>query len=109
MGLSRDDKVVQRQSSAFGAMGSDNVAMELTHRITVGSSLKIGTNGIKSEPGVSLTDDNRNLRIEIGDISILEQLRNENIGGILGIDALMRCSIVRFRFGSPTNELELYE
>jgi hypothetical protein len=96
---------------AFGAVGSDNVAMELTHRVTVGSTLKIGSGGSKREPGVSLADDARNLRIEIGDIAILEQLQGDGVGGILGIDALMRCSKVLFRFGGrlSENELMLYE
>jgi hypothetical protein len=111
LGLRRDDKLLQQQSMAFGAVGSDNVAMELTHRVTVGSTLKIGSGGSKREPGVSLADDARNLRIEIGDIAILEQLQDDGVGGILGIDALMRCSKVLFRFGGrlSENELMLYE
>ncbi|KAG7371873.1 aspartyl protease [Nitzschia inconspicua] len=111
LGLSRDDKLLQRQRRAFGAIGSDNVAMELTHRVTVGSTLKIGSSGRKSEPGISLAENSRNLRIEVGDIAILEQLKSENVGGILGVDAFMRCSKVRFRFGNgpKKNEIEMYK
>jgi predicted aspartyl protease len=107
LGLSRDDKLLQRNLEAFGALGSDNVAMQLTHRVTVGSSFKIGS---KSKNGVSLQENERNLRIDIGDIAILESLRGEGVGGLLGIDALMRCSRVRFHFQlSGSKEMVLYE
>ena len=107
MGLNRDDKLLQRNWEAFGAVGSDNVAMQLTHHLTVKSSFKIGsTNG----SGVSLNDEKRNMRIDIGDIAILEQLRGDGVGGILGIDALFRCSRVRFHFAlSGSKEMVLYD
>lgn len=112
MGLSRDSPLLQRNAGSFGAVGSDNVAMELTHRVTVGSSFNIAGSGggPKSEPGVSLEEDSKNLRIDIGDIAILEQLRGDGVGGILGVDALMRCSRVRFQFGlAGSKEMILYE
>jgi predicted aspartyl protease len=98
---------LQRLSSPMGAMGSDNVAMQLTHRIHVSSTLGLGRAAGGSLPGLSLKDSKR-LAIDIGDIAILESMRSQNVFGILGIDALMRCSSVRMVFNGPKKEIFLY-
>ena len=90
----------------MGAMGSDNVAMQLTHRINVSSVLKLGD--ASSSPGLSLKDSRR-LGIDIGNIAILDSLRGQNVGGILGIDALMRSSCVRLVFNGGQKEVLLYD
>lgn len=115
LGLSRDSSdFVQRLNNPMGAMGSDNVVMQLTHRIYVNSKLCIGNTPSSSSssqkaslPGLSLEGQKR-LAIDIGDIAILEQLKSQGIGGILGIDALMRCSRVRLRLQGPEKIFELY-
>jgi predicted aspartyl protease len=109
LGLSKNDSsFVQRLTSQIGAMGSDNVAMQLTHRINVSSVLKLVSSqrsAARSElPGLSLNNAKR-LSIDIGDIAVLDTLRSQNVGGILGIDALMRCSGVRMTFQSPRREI----
>ena len=87
-------------------MGSDNVAMQLTHRINVSSTLKLG-NLSSDLPGLSLQD--KRLSVDIGNIAILDQLAGENVGGILGIDAFMRSTCVRFIFKAGQNEILIYD
>jgi predicted aspartyl protease len=113
LGLSRtDDSFLQRLSKPMGAMGSDNIAMQLTHRLGVSSTLKLG-NGKSSIdnsslPGLSLKETKR-LKIDIGDIAILDNMRGQNVGGILGIDALMRSTCVRTIFDGPKKEILMYQ
>jgi hypothetical protein len=104
LGISRNDNSVLQRLSGMAAMGSDNVAMKLTHRLHVSSMLKLS----KGDPGLSLKDSKR-LSIDVGDIGILDSLRGQNVGGILGIDALMRCSRVRLNFNGPQKEIRLFE
>ena len=112
LGLSRtkDASFIQRLNIPMGAMGSDNVAMALTHRINVSSQLQVGSSSRNPDglPGISLKDSKR-LTIDIGDIAVLEMVKGEGLGGILGIDALMRSSKVRFCFQGSNREIELYE
>jgi predicted aspartyl protease len=96
---------VQRLSTPTGAMGVDRVAMDMTHRIHVSSSLKLATAASgpdDSYPGVSLAGDKR-LAIDIGRIPILDALGSYGVGGILGMDVLLRISVCRLCFkGEPT-------
>lgn len=106
LGIDRNDNsFLERLSSPMGAMGSDNVAMQLTHRINVSSALRLGRGEL---PGLSLKDSKR-LSIDIGEIAILEQMRSQGVGGILGIDALMRCKGVRMSFQGPRKEIWLQD
>ena len=99
LGLPRDSKFLAKLPSPMGAVGSDAVAMELTHRINISSNLNFGQ---RLKPGLSL-QDNRRLGVDIGNIAILDNLRGDGVGGILGIDAFMRCDTVRMTFqGAPT-------
>ena len=104
LGIPRDDSsFLERISSPTAAMGSDNVAMVLTHRLYISSAIKFADG-----PGLSLKDAKR-LGIDIGDIAILDSLTSQNVGGILGIDALMRCSSVRLELGGPNKEIIVYD
>ena len=96
LGLSRDSKALSRLPSPMGAVGSDAVAMELTHRIGLSSTLNLGSGGKQGLP----LKEARRLTIDIGNIAILETLKNDNVGGILGIDAFMRCDAARLAFQS---------
>ena len=113
LNIPRDDSSFLQRLSGWGAMGSDNVSMQLTHRINVSSQLNLystssTTNSAALLPGVSLKDSKR-LSIDIGDIAILDQLQAQNVGGILGIDVFMRCSGVRMTFQGPKKELLLLD
>lgn len=109
LGISRNDNsFLQRLSSPMGAMGSDNIAMALTHRLGVSSVLNLGQPGSNSLPGLSLADGKR-LQIDIGDIAILESMKAQRVGGILGIDALMRAARVRLVLDGPCREILMYQ
>jgi len=105
----RTSKQVQPIPGAamMGAMGSDNVAIRLTHRLNVSSQLTIGPRATSGLSGLSLAGSNR-LSIDIGQIPILDALQSEGVGGILGIDALMRCALVRLECRSQRYAIRLY-
>jgi len=109
LGLSRKEHegTTLQPLRATGAMGSDNIAMRLTHRLHVSSTMKINDD----LPGVSLSgESNKRLGIDIGNIAVLEAMRPQGVGGILGIDALMKCAKVRMSFGSAVpKEICFYE
>jgi predicted aspartyl protease len=105
LGISRDNNsVLKRLDNPMGAMGSDNNVAMLTHRIHVSSTLQLGS----KTNGLSLKNEKR-LHIDIGDIAILDSLQPYGVCGILGIDALMRCSCVRMTFGTSQQEVLLFE
>ena len=104
LGLDRTSKQVQ-PIAAMGAMGSDNMAIQLTHRINVSSQLSLGSSAL---PGVSLAGGNR-LSIDIGRIPVIDGLQSQGVGGILGIDALMRCGMVRIACQNPRLTIKLYK
>jgi predicted aspartyl protease len=100
LGLERSSPAIVPIQGSMGAMGSDNMAIQLTHRIGVSSTLNLGrkSSSSSSYPGISLQD--ARLPIDIGQIPILDSV--QGAGGILGVDALMRCAIVRLSFkGRP--------
>jgi len=109
LGLSKSSNFIRPLRVPTGAMGSDNVAMALTHRLNVSSKLELG--GDRSLPGLSLSGPSRRLSIDIGQIPLLENLQKDSVGGILGIDALMRCEAVRIycRGGSAAKKIVLLD
>jgi len=104
LGLSRDSKQLSPLNVPVGAMGSDNIAIQLSHRLNVSSKLQLGCkDGLA---GVALGEAGR-LTIDIGQIPVIDNLQSQGVGGILGVDALMRCSVVRVSFRQPT-KITLY-
>ena len=95
LGLSRS--TVKPLTSRIGALGSDNVAMQLTHTLPVEQSVTFGRSSI----GGGIIPST--FSIDIGDIAILEtQLKADNVVGILGMDLFLQCSLIRMSFtGSP--------
>jgi Aspartyl protease len=92
--LSRDSPQLSRIPIPTGAMGSDNVAIELSHRLFVSSSIQIGDRNL---PGLSLAG--ARLSIDIGQIPVIDGM--PGVGGILGADALMRCDVARISCREP--------
>jgi Aspartyl protease len=76
-----------------GAMGSENVAISLTHRLHVSSTLQLGD---RSSKGIQLES---RLAIDIGDIPIFDAL--PTVGGVLGMDALTKCDVLRISTRNP--------
>ncbi|KAL7464052.1 hypothetical protein ACHAXS_006761 [Conticribra weissflogii] len=106
MGLSKTSSPqIERNRDAIGAMGADNLALELTHRYVLKRRWNLVGNGIAGGsggsylPGMSLrgTSFSAGINVDIGDLPVLEALRGEGVGGILGADLLMMCDMVRFR------------
>ena len=91
LGLQRSD--VPSLSNRVGALGSDNVAMQLTHTLPVQQSIAFGRSKVSG--GIIPA----NFSIDIGDIAILEtQLKPDNVVGILGMDLFLQCSAIRMSF-----------
>ena len=95
LSLSRNSPLVESLSSPMGAMGSDNVAMTLTNRLTVRQNLNLGLRPLHS--GLPVSGDG--ITIDIGEIAVLDTLSSDEVGGILGIDVLMQCAVVRMNNG----------
>ena len=97
LSLSRNSPLVENLTSPMGAMGSDGLAMRLSHRLTVRQNLNLGFR--PKQGGLAISGDV--ITIDIGDLAVLDMLSSDNVGGILGIDVLMQCASVRFCFGGP--------
>ena len=55
LGLSRDSPLIETLAAPMGAMGSDNVAMELTNRVSVQQNLNLGKR--PSKEGLAVSGD----------------------------------------------------
>jgi predicted aspartyl protease len=106
LGLSKTCEFISPLRQSTGALGSDNVAISLTHRLHVSSQLHLGSK--TAWPGLSLEAEKR-LAIDVGEIPILGGLQSQGVGGILGMDALMRASIVRFGLKNQTPSISLLQ
>lgn len=107
LGLERGSAALTRLDS-MGAMGSDNMAIALTHRLHVSSRLSLGSSlSSSSDEGLDLSGADRRLAIDVGEIPLLDQLASQGVGGILGVDALARCATVRLVFGGRPEVLLL--
>jgi hypothetical protein len=107
LSLSSSPQIEPIRGEQIGAMGADNLALTLTHRfrlrrrwnlVAENTSLGDFCPGIKMQDG-EVKD------IDIGDLPVLDVLARDGVGGILGADILMMCSVVRFcglNTGSPT-------
>jgi Aspartyl protease len=94
LGLNRaTSQQIARIPIPTGAMGSENVAISLTHRLHVSSTLQLGD---RSSKGIQLES---RLAIDIGDIPIIDAL--PKVGGVLGMDALTKCDILRISARNP--------
>ena len=104
LNLSRDSPLVNPIAASIGAMGADNVALQLTHRFIL-KRWNLSTENAYSPAGLPCLDG---MNIDIGDLPVLESLKGDGVGGILGADLLMMCDLVRFsgmNAGSPTMTL----
>jgi predicted aspartyl protease len=105
LGLSRSSPEVSPNTSPIGAMGADNIALQLTHRITLSKILNL--TGFKAD-GLDLTQDGT-LDVDIGTLPVLDMLLPDGVGGILGSDALMRCRSVRLNLKGSTRKVYFYQ
>lgn len=101
LGMSRSSPQIEPIRDSIGAMGADNMALELTHRYVLQRRWNIvdgkGCNGGEYTLGVGLRNTSfSTINIDIADLPVLETLKGEGVGGILGADLLMMCEVVRF-------------
>jgi len=127
LGLSSRDNdsgssLVKELTQQTGAMGADNIAMSLTHRLEVKHSVNFGRRKRRGKyDGVPIGNNNHNnhhkeskqqpcvLSIDIGDIAILEtQLAADNVAGIMGMDVFSQCSVMRMTFTGPIPRITLF-
>jgi predicted aspartyl protease len=79
--------------NSMGAVGSDNVAMSMTHRFFINKSICLGDGG---RGRIKLMDP---FEVCVAEIPILASM--PNVGGILGIDALRQCQYLRVSWKYP--------
>ena len=104
MKLSSSSPQINPIQDSIGAMGADNMALQLTHRYKVKRRYNlVAENNAVPLPGIGLDEV---CNVDIGDLPVLETLKSDDVGGILGADLLMMCDVVRFSGlnggGSPT-------
>lgn len=97
LGLSKDSE--QLAPARTAGMGGDNVVLEMSHEwVADDGQLRLGSSGATGKgSGVPLAGANR-LTIAIGEIP---GLANMPIGGILGMDAFLRCGLLRCSWQEP--------
>ena len=94
LGLSRNSPLVTPIDNV-GVMGSDNIAMEMTHQLVASQNVRVGRSA--DYPGLDLSKAGP-FAFGIGNVQLLEgQLRDE-CAGILGLDFFARCGAARFSF-----------
>ncbi|GFH44630.1 hypothetical protein CTEN210_01104 [Chaetoceros tenuissimus] len=112
LNMDRSHPLIQRNTDAMGLMGADNVALQLTHRFVLKNRVNLtsdlsavgafGPLGIEVQSG-----DNGPLNIDIGDLPVLETLKGENVGGIVGSDLLMRCDLLLLDLKGSSSQPEI--
>lgn len=96
LSLSSSPQIDMIRGEQIGAMGADNVALQLTHRFILKRrwNLVVPENTLPC-PGIKLNESEVS-NIDIGELPVLETLAGDGVGGILGADLLMICDVVRF-------------
>lgn len=107
LGLS--ESMLEPLSGRMGAMGSDNVAMQLTHTLPVEIFMNLGRGDTPYKGiGMMTPSSTNSLSMDVGNIAILEtQLKADGVVGILGMDVLQLCSAIRFSFTGSTTSVTL--
>ena len=111
LGLTRTSPEVQAQTQEMGAMGSDNVAMSLTHKIEVDRPIRFGKPRGRSPPPYNgLSVGHGTTTVDIGEIAVIDQqLSADNVGGILGMNVLSKASMIRMTFSGPVPRITLFQ
>jgi hypothetical protein len=108
LNMDRSHPLISHNREAIGVMGADNNALALSHRFVLKRRLNFDSTGSSGTvgmfaPGLDIADNDigtaatsttDGVNIDIGDLPVLETMRTEDVGGILGSDILMRCDVV---------------
>lgn len=94
MGLSKSSPLITPNTDQMiGAMGADNVAYSLSHSYILKRRYNLQQDVGKTSVGVKVVS---NVKIDIGNLPVLESMQSFGVGGILGSDLLMRSDLIRF-------------
>jgi hypothetical protein len=105
--LGLDRQSVRPLTNSIGALGSDNVAMRLTHTLPVKHAVQLGG---QDSSFTGLDVKTANLSIDIGDIAILEsQLKADRVVGIMGMDIFLQCTVIRMSFSGSGARISIFE
>jgi hypothetical protein len=96
LNLDRNSPLINSIIGSIGAMGADNMALRLTHRFVLKRRWNLITENAYSPAGIELGVKNGGVNVDIGDLPVLETLKGDGVGGILGADLLMLSDVVRF-------------
>lgn len=105
LNMDRDHPLISRNTEALGVMGADNNAFELSHRFVLKRRINLTSDpssvGVFDPQGIDISEMG-SVNIDIGDLPVLDTLKYEEVGGILGSDILMRCDSLHFDFGNSS-------
>ncbi len=115
MNIDRNHPLVSFNTEAIGVMGADNNALALTHRFVLKRRFNFQSGGKATTtvgmfaPGLDIVENGNTsgMNIDIGDLPVLETMRSEDVGGILGSDLLMRADVVHFSDLKDLSSLKL--
>ena len=96
LNLDRNSPLINSIIGSIGAMGADNMALQLTHRFVLKRRWNLITENAYSPAGIEPGVENGRVNVDIGDLPVLETLKGDGVGGILGADLLMLSDVVRF-------------
>ena len=107
LGLSKSSPEVLAQNN-MGALGSDNMAVSLTHKIEVERPIIFGRQRGAS-PHSGLAMDEKTI-VDIGEVAVVDQqLAADNVGGILGMNVLSKAHMMRMVVTGPVPRLTLFQ
>lgn len=95
MKLSSSSPQIDPIREQIGAMGADNMALQLTHRFKLKRRWNLVAENAVPLGGIGL-EESQVIDVDIGDLPVLEALKSDGVGGIVGADLLMMCDVVRF-------------
>ena len=108
LSLSRTSNEISPINNPVGAMGADNIAIQLTHRLQIKDTVSFSSPEKGKQEHITI-DGNKIIDVDIGELPIFDALRGEGVGGILGMDIFMLSSKVRMFLNGRSPEMIFYK
>ncbi len=106
LNMDKGHPLISRNTDALGVMGADNNAFQLSHRFVLKRRVNLTSDpsrvGVFDPQGIEMSEP---VNIDIGDLPVLETLKYDAVGGILGSDILMRCDLLHFDFNNSSPKM----
>ena len=110
LNMDRDHALITRNTDAIGVMGADNTALALSHRFVLKRRVNLTSDPSSVGPfdprGIDITEFG-SVNIDIGNLPVLDALKSEGVGGILGSDILMMCDSLYFNQSSRPLDISM--